>query len=341
MTKNLLFVILSLCLLMPVSIVAQEEEPPESATGDRGTIVLPDWSIKKEVTTIERSLQNYDPLINSLEEANADLKTDLAEYLKNPGDQVLAAKITAKMSSYAKKIVANVDKISSDQDVLLQVFSDLNQKLGKFDKYLDFKVDELKVKVEKYQSQEKELKSHLKELAKKVKEESDPQLQEQYKKEFRRVFTNYNLSARYTQGALRNQQDYETLSKNLKALIKMFDILHDAFATLIGNLEAEKKYLLENIRLQADAIRVQKLVHEGISDGSRAVVNITKKLALLYTQVEGFSKVHEKINRDMAKFGDSTKILGSLVQQIETAPFQSAPTVDKAIDYFYSMKDEE
>ena len=36
----------------------------------------------------------------------------------------------------------------------------------------------------------------------------------------------------------------------------------------------------------------------------------------------------------MAKFADSTKILGSLVKQVEKAPFQSAPTIDKAIEYF-------
>jgi len=38
----------------------------------------------------------------------------------------------------------------------------------------------------------------------------------------------------------------------------------------------------------------------------------------------------------MAKFSDSTKILNSLVQQIETTPFQSAPTIDKAMEYFAS-----
>jgi len=115
--------------------------------------------------------------------------------------------------------------------------------------------------------------------------------------------------------------------------------LNQAFDALIENLAAERKYLLDNIRLQADAIRVQSLVREGISDGSRAVVQITKKLALVYAQVEGFAKVHEKINRDMAKFSDSTKILGSLVQQIEQTPFQAAPSLDKAMEYFANTPD--
>lgn len=308
--------------------------------GNITTKELPqNWSIKQEVTTIEKSLENYDPLIQSLEEANSDLKVDLAEYLKNPGDQVLAAKITAKMSKYAKNIVGNVDKIIGDQDVLLQVFNELNQKLQKFNGYLDFKANELNAQVQQYQTKSKEMRQQLKELAKKYKDCADPQQKEQYKQEFHRLFNKYNLNARYEEGFTRNQKDYETLCQNLKSLVQMFQILHQAFAALIDNLHAEKQYLLENIKLQADAIQVQKLVHEGISDGSRAVVNITKKLALLYAQVDGFAKVHEKINRDMAKFADSTKILSSLVNQIEKAPFQSAPTIDKAIEYFYTSQD--
>jgi chromosome segregation ATPase len=329
-------------MMFAFPLIAQTEGDvfgEESGKTGPHTQILPNWSIKKEVSTIEKSLESYDPLIQSLEEANNDLKMDLAEYLKKPGDQVLAGKITAKMSKYAKKIVANVDTITENQDVLLQVFTDLNQKLQQFDGYLNFKATELKVEVEKYELKEKELKKQLKDLALKIKDTQDPNLQEQYKKEFRQMYTKYNLYVRYKDGFTRNYQDYETLAKNLQALVKMFGMLNDAFSTLLGNLESEKKYLIDNIRLQADAIRVQKLVHEGISDGSKAVVKVSQKLALLYTQVEGFAKVHEKINRDMAKFTDSTKILSSLVEQIEKSPYQSAPTIDKAIDYFADLKE--
>lgn len=312
----------------------------EKTYGTMFTRPLPqNWSIKNEVSTIERSLENYDPLIQSLEEANNDLKVDLAEYLKNPEDQVLAAKITAKMSKYAKKIVGNVDKIGTEQDVLLEVFNELNQKLQKFGSYLDFKSSDIQSQVGQYQTRGKDMRRQLHDLALKIQEAGDPQVKEQYKQDFHRMFSKYNINSRYEEGFSRNQRDYQTLSQNLKSLVQMFTILHQAFGSLIDNLQAEKQYLLDNIRLQADAIQVQKLVHEGVSDGSRAVVNITKKLALLYAQVEGFAKVHEKINRDMAKFADSTKILGSLVTQIEKAPFSSAPTIDKAIEYFASIKE--
>lgn len=337
-----LAILLYLCMCISISaqdiindsLTKKKERKKLGSLGLITTRPLPKWSIKKEVNTIEKSLNKYDPLIESLEKANHDLKADLSAYLKNPGDQVLAARITAKMSSYAKLIVHDVDKIIGDQDVLLTVFNELNQKLNKFSGYLDYKVGELNERVKKYEVNGKTLKKQLKVLAREYKREDDPRKKEKLKQEFRRIFNKYNLNTRYEQGMNRNKRDYETLSKNLKALVKMFSILNQAFSGLIENLSAEKKYLLDNIRLQADAIRVQKLVHEGISDGSRAVVKITKKLALLYAKVEGFAKVHEKINRDMAKFADSTKILGSLVKQVEKAPFQSAPTIDKAIEYF-------
>lgn len=320
----------------------EESKEKDKNLGQEGvftTRTLPNWSISNEVTSIEKSLSKYDPLIASLEEANNDLKNDLAEYLKSPGDQVLGAKITAKMSKYAKKIVGNVDTIVGDQDVLLTVFGDVNQKLEKFNGYMDFKVAELDKQVEKFNAESVDLEKQLKVVAKKWKACENPEEKEKYRQEFRRLYNKYNINSRYKDGFSRNRKDYEVLSGNLKGLVKIFKILNQAFDGLIENLAAERKYLLDNIQLQADAIRVQKLVHEGISDGSKAVVTMTKKLALLYAQVDGFAKVHEKINRDMAKFSDSTKILSSLVQQIEKTPFQSAPTLDKAIEYFANTSD--
>ena len=151
------------------------------------------WSIKKEVNTIEKSLDNYDPLIKSLEKANKDLQDDLALYLKNPGDQVLAAKITMKMSRYAQKIVKNVDTIVSDQDVLLSVFSTLNKKLEKFSGYLDFKVSNLDTQVKKYKQQADSMKKELKDLAKKWKDEEDPDKKAKYKQQFRSLYNKYNI----------------------------------------------------------------------------------------------------------------------------------------------------
>jgi regulator of replication initiation timing len=344
------YIILSLTLIFLFSISAQEKikddqffdlskDAQEEDSKDLGNVGAYqtgqlNWSIKKEVATIEKSLNNYDPLIQSLEEANSDLKVDLAEYLKNPNDQVLAAKITAKMSGYAKKIVDDVDKITIDQDVLLTVFSEINQKLKNFNGQLESKVKEMDSKVETYNQENAQLKKVLTDIAKRHQNESDPEKKDKLKQEFQKVYNKYNLSIRYKDGFTRHKEDYDTLTKSLQGLIKIFAVLHQAFETLIQNLSAEKKYLMDNIRLQADSIRVQKLVHEGISDGSRAVVKISQKLAQLYAQVDGFAKVHEKINRDMAKFADTTKILSSLVQQVEKAPFSSAPSVEKAMEFF-------
>lgn len=308
-------------------------------SGGRSDTIPKDWSIKKEVETIEKSLDSYDPLIQSLEEANNDLKNDLAAYLKNPNNKVLAAKITHKMSKYAKTIVWNVDKITSSQDVLLSVFTELNRKLNKFNRELDYKNNELKDQVTRHKDKEKKLKKQLVKLSKSIKSASDPRTKDKLTRSFRRIYNKFNINARYKQGLSRNQKDYEALAKNLGSLVKMFSMLHQSFSTLIENLEAEKNYLLDNIRLQADSLHVQRLVHEGITDGSRAVVKVTKKLATLYAQVEGFAKVHEKINHDMARFSDTTKILNVVVGELEKAPFQASQSLDDAIDYFSEQEE--
>lgn len=309
--------------------------------GGRSRPIPKNWSIKKEVETIEKSLDSYDPLIQSLEEANNDLKNDLAAYLKNPNNKVLAAKITHKMSKYAKTIVWNVDKITSSQDVLLSVFTELNRKLKKFNRELGHKNNELKDQVKRHKGKEKKLKNELIKLGKNIKSAPDARTKDKLTRSFRRVYNKFNINARYKQGLSRNQKDYESLTKNLGSLVKMFSMLHQSFSTLLENLEAEKHYLLDNIRLQADSLHVQRLVHEGITDGSRAVVKVTKKLATLYAQVEGFAKVHEKINRDMARFSDTSKILGAVVEELERAPFQANQPLHDAIDYFAEQEEGE
>ncbi|BBM83591.1 hypothetical protein [Candidatus Uabimicrobium amorphum] len=305
----------------------------------RSGVIPKQWSIKKEVETIEKSLDSYNPLIESLEEANSDLKTDLANYLKNPNNKVLAAKITHKMSKYAKKIVWNVDKITSSQDVLLSVFTELNRKLNKFNRELEYKNNDLKEQVNRHKKEEKKLNNQLIRLSKQIKSTTDPKEKEKLTRTFRRTYRKFNINARYKQGLSRNQENYESLTKNLGSLVKMFSILHQSFSSLIENLEAEKNYLLDNIRLQADSLHVQRLVHEGITDGSRAVVNVTKKLATLYAQVEGFAKVHEKINRDMARFSDTSRILSAVVDELERAPFQANQPLNDAIDHFAEQEE--
>lgn len=318
---------------VPTDLRSSATVTEDSNSGKYYTRSLPDWSIKNEVKTIEKSLSNYDPLIQSLEEANSDLKGDLEEYLKNPGNEVLAAKITAKMSQYAKKIVTNVDTIVSDQDNLITVFNELNQKLDKFSTGLESKVIDLEKQVKQYQDESKELEQQLRQVAKRWKD-APPEEKEKFKQEFQRLYNKYNINSRYREGFERNCRDYQVLTQNLKNLMKVFKALKISFETLLENLEAEKKYLIDTIALNADAIRVRKLVYDGVTDGHKAVVGITKKLALLYTQVDGFAKVHEKINRDMAKFSDTSKILGSLVEEINKAPYQPASSCERALEFF-------
>ena len=193
--KNILSLLL---LLICMSVFAQDDVIQEDGQdlGQRGVFItreLPRWSIKDEVTTIEKSLSNYDPLIESLGEANKDLQEDLANYLKNPGDQVLAARITAKMSKYAKSIVSNVDTIVSDQDVLLTVFSEVDQKLKQFSGYMDSKVGDLEQQVAKYKEETEALEKELRSISKQWKACKDPQKKEKFQQEFRRIYSKYNI----------------------------------------------------------------------------------------------------------------------------------------------------
>lgn len=342
MQKFIIFLMIIISMTFVNAQLRDEEVPTDlrSTSTDDGnsgkyyTRTLPDWSIKKEVQTIEKSLSNYDPLIQSLEQANSDLKQDLEEYLKNPGNEVLAAKITANMSKYAKNIVTNVETIVKDQDNLLTVFNELNQKLDKFSTGLENKVIDLEKQVAQYKDESKKLENDLRQIAKAWKEAQSPEEKEKHKQEFQRLYNKYNINSRYREGFERNCRDYQVLTQNLKNLMKVFKALKISFETLLENLDAEKKYLIDTIALNADAIRVRKLVLEGVTDGQKAVVGISKKLALLYTQVDGFAKVHEKINRDMAKFSDTSKILGSVVEEINKAPYQTSFSCERALDFF-------
>ena len=159
---------------------------------------------------------------------------------------------------------------------------------------------------------------------------------------FTRLFGEYKINERYVRGYGRNREEYETLATNLSTLVEIFVKLQDSFTQLIANLEMEKEFLMDNIRLQADSIRVKAVVHEAINEGNLAIRNISEKLALLYTQVEGFAGVHERINDGLGQFVESQKVLSSVAMQIDqVGALEAAPNIDSAIEYFYDKRLEE
>ncbi|MBI4615760.1 MAG: hypothetical protein HY720_19230 [Planctomycetes bacterium] len=319
------------------------EEPEEGAPADEkiegrsNPEQLGQWSIKKEVRTLERSLQKYDPLIQSLGEANDDLKADLEAYQGNPNDQVLASRMTLKMSAYAKKIIFDFDRIISSQDVLIDVFKELQRKLGKFTGYLGFKEKEYGTKAEEHRLRAVDLEKKLKDLAIQFKESDDEKTAEAAKREFTRIFREYKINERYVQGYNRNVKQYQALHKNLGSLVLVFDKLQEAFTQLIANLEMEKQFMMDNILLQRDLIQGTRFVHEAVSEGNLAIQSISQKLADLYNKVDVFAQVHERLNDGLANFADSQQVLAECVIQIDqVGALKAAPSIESAIDYFYN-----
>ncbi len=337
-----------LTLLVSAPLEAQKQQPPSKKKArklyDKKDYVpeykLPEnWSIKKEIRTLERSLSKYDPLLNSLGEANKDLQTDLKRYIANPKNQVLASRITLKMSAYAKKVVWDFDRVIANQDILINVFKELRRKLGKFNGYLDFRAKSFDGNVSNFKAKGQVITKQLKDLATEYMETDDPKLKERHKRNFTRVYRRYKINRRYVDGYTRTKRSYKNLSKNLSALIGIFSSLQEAYSDLIDNLEAEKKFLMDNIRLQADSLQVQNLVRQGILQGNKAIKQITEKLAQMYLRVNTFAKVHDRINAGMTKFIDTQELLVDVTRKIEQEPFGNAPSIDKAIQHFYKKHD--
>lgn len=342
------------CLALPGMAVAQQPLPPgmgpapdQPSRSSRDDRYVPEfkvpenWSIKTEVRTLERSLSKYDPLLESLGEANTDLQKDLEAYLRNPKDQVLASRIAMKMSAYAKKVAWDFDRVVANQDVLINVFKELRRKLTKFNGYLDFRARSFDTSVANFKAKGKTLGKELNELATAYMEAEDDVDKDRRKREFTRVYRRYKINKRYVEGYRRTRRSYANLSRNLTALIKIFSQLQEAYSDLIDNLEAEKKFLMDNIRLQADSLQVQNLVRNGILHGNIAIKQITEKLARMYLQVNTFAQVHDRINAGMSKFIDTHELLVDVTQKIESQPFGSNPSIEKAIDHFYRKYDYE
>lgn len=331
-------------LLLGPALLAQQPDEKQRELNNKQDYIPEfkppeNWSIKQEVRTLERSLSKYDPLIQSLGEANRDLQQDLQAFMANPNDQVLASRITMKMSSYAKKVAWDFDRVIANQDVLLNVFKELQRKLGNFNGYLDFRAKAFDRNVTEFQVKGKDISKQLKELATKYMETDDAKQKERFKRDFTRVYRSYKINSRYVEGYSRTKKAYGNLAGNMTALVKIFNTLHEAYGDLIDNLEAEKKFLMDNIRLQADSLEVQKLVREGILQGNTAIKSLTEKLAQLYLQVNTFAKVHDRINASMTKFIDTQEILVDVTRKIEQEPFGASQSIEKAIEHFYKKHD--
>lgn len=312
-----------------------QENPDET----EGTWELPkNWSIKNEVLTLENTLRNYDPLIQSLGDANKDLKVDLERYLQDPQNQVLASEISLKLSHYANRIVYDFDRIIGTQDTLMYVFTDLVRKLSQFDGYLEYNRARYALKVKDIKKETIEVHNQLTEAARKIQYMEEGKEKEELTRQFNQILRKYQIKERYRKGYERQEREYAALAKNLRKLLTIFNNLQDSFAGLIKNLEQEKEFLLDNIHLQADSLKIKKIMMEGIHTGNRSIKNISQKLAQLYNQVDAFTQVNERVNKSLANFADSQETLLEVTDTIEKiGMIKAAPSIEKAIQYFASQ----
>jgi hypothetical protein len=120
---------------------------------------------------------------------------------------------------------------------------------------------------------------------------------------------------------------------------KIFTDLKDKVVDLVANLESERDFLMDNMRLQMDSIRVKKVMHEGIFNGNRAIKNVSEKLAKLYVQVDAFTTVHRRINEGLNKFVSSQRVLLDVSHNIDKIGFTDhVPNLDAAIEEFYQKR---
>jgi archaellum component FlaC len=308
----------------------------------------PDWSIRKEVDRLDNSMKEYSSLIKSLSTASNDLGKAFKKYLKDPHNEVLASFVEKKMAVYAKRVMADFDDIIADQDVLGSNFRELQRKLIDFGGHLGGQAKGFNVKLQGYRTKAREHERKLKELATKLKE--DPPTDEDelrlLKREFSRELRRYNLQGRYVRGYQSRFKSYQGLQKNMKRLAGMFVNLHDKFNEMIENLENERQYLNDSLRLQADTLRIKQIVREGFLGSEKAIANVADKLANLYNKVDAFSQVHERINSDLNTFVESQGALMDVTKRINAIGTKGGPLadltgdLDKAIDLFYKQKDE-
>lgn len=311
-------------------------------------VPLPDWSIRKEVERLDTSMKEYSSLINSLGKASSELGAEFQKYLENPNDEVLASSVEKKMALYAETVKRDFDDVIADQDVLGSNFRDLQRKLVTFSGHLKNQADTFQVTLGDYTVKAREIEKRLTEMSVKIKEDppEDPDKLREMKRQFAREFRLYRLQTRYVNGYQRRLENYRQLSKNMHTLANMFVNLHEKFNELIDNLENEKKYLDDSMRLQADTLRIKLIIRDGIFGSEKAIGNVADKLADLYTKVDAFTRVHERINADLTKFVQSQDVLMDVTRRIDAIGVQGGPIgdiaadMDKAIEAFYENRND-
>ena len=344
----------SLACLIALPAAAQQQQPGQGGglrevELDEPTARLepvPDWSIREEVDRLDGSMREYNSLISSLSEASEELGAEYEAYLEDPNNEVLASGVERRLAEYAREVMADFDDIIADQDVLGANFRELRRKLMGFSTHLDGQAQLYLQRLDGFRGNARGIEQRLTELSVRIKEDppEDPNELRLLRREFAREFRRYRLQTRYVNGYQRRFENYQSLRRNMERLADLFVNLHDRFNELVENLENERQYLEDSLRLQADTLRIKQVIRDGIMGSENAIGNVASKLEDLYDKVGAFTQVHERINANLDNFVSNQGELVDLMRRIDSIGTVGGDLgalnddMDLAIEAFYDRR---
>ncbi|HLY11013.1 MAG TPA: hypothetical protein VKW04_17055 [Planctomycetota bacterium] len=325
--------IAAVCL--PAAAAAAQTQVKRDETG-----ILPEgWSIDEEVKQLEGSVKDFSIVIKSLGSANTELQTLLTKHLKNPSDRVNSSLLEKKIAAYASDAVTDFDRIISSQDATVSNFRSVGRKLSRFGSYLGAKIESTKTNSVEVRKEVEGMGRQLEDLAAAVKQASTPEEERDAKQKFSRLYNRFRLQKRYADGYEKTCEGYQKLSAHMAQLNTLYATLKDKFMMLVANLETERKFLLDNMSLQEDSMKVKVLVRDGVVSGRDAIGKITEKMALLFLKVDAFNSISERVTTNMDSFNDFQQQMVGITEKLQQVGTVGDPkSLEDAIDQFYNHR---
>ena len=326
-------------IVIVVALIAASAEAIAQNRRDETGILPEGWSIDEEVRQLETSAKDFSIVIKSLGSANTELQELLTKHLKNPSDRVNSSLLEKKIAAYASDAVKDFDRIISNQDGTVSNFRSVGRKLSRFDSYLSAKIEATTLNAVEVKKEVDGMERQLEEMAGAVKNASTPEEERDLKQKFSRVYHRYRLQKRYAEGYQKTCEGYRKLSAHLAQLRTLYGTLKDKFSTLVANLETERKYLLDNMSLQEDSMKVKQLVRDGVVSGRDAIGKITERMAMLFLKVDAFNAISERVTTNMDTFNDFQVQMVGITEKLQAVGTAADPkSLDEAIDAFYRQK---
>lgn len=325
----------------------ERTDPKRPATGlGSGTtdIVEGDWRIAPDIARIEGHMDSLAGLSDSLGSASQDLQKDFEKFLDEPGNELVASRLEKKMAIFADQVIQDFDRVLEEQDLIIANFKELRRKLGRFDDAIGTKLDDYDRTLKGVRAEVDQTEKELIALAIKIKETQDPQAKRALRNEFTGIYRRFRLKTRNVRIRERNLHNFQVLVQNLQTLTDLFGQLQDKFVALIENLDEEKKALLEAIDLQRDAVKIKKIMADGIVHGERSIKNVTERLARIYNGVTAYANVYERINMGLSQYGETRGALNELstrIDDIGTGMFGAGDpkSIEDAVEHFAAQQE--